>query len=300
MLMKFREKIRLEKQIEALKDKEVRLKPWQLKIKTVIYGTDTWPGKFFDVSLLILILLSIVVIMLESVKSLYALYASYFLVIEFVITGLFTIEYFLRIIALKKPFKYIFSFYGLVDLLAILPTYLSLIFTGTKPLTVIRALRFLRVFRILEMTPYLSGANTIMKAIYDSRYKIIVFIISMLTIVIILGSIMYSIESVEAGFTSIPRSVYWAIITITTVGYGDIAPMTPLGQAIASIIMLIGYSIIAVPTGIVSAEIVTQKHQKIRKFACHDCGATDQKKNASFCYSCGAKLDAEEQDKTRR
>jgi len=291
MLMKFKDKIRLEKQLEILKEREMRLKPWQLKIKTVIYGTDTWPGKFFDISLLVLILISIIVIMLESVKSLYALYSSYFLVIEYVITGLFTVEYFLRIISLKKPFKYIFSFYGLIDILAILPTYLSLIFTGTKPLAVIRALRFLRVFRILEMTPYLSGANTIVKAIYDSRYKIIVFIMSMLTIVIILGSIMFSIESPEAGFTSIPRSIYWAIITITTVGYGDIAPVTPLGQAIASFIMLIGYSIIAIPTGIVSAEIVSNQKDEIRKFACPSCGEEGHTIDAEYCKFCGHKFE---------
>jgi voltage-gated potassium channel len=289
-MIKFRDKIRLEKKMEQLKAKELRLATWQLKIKTVIHGTDTFLGKFFDISLLILILISILVIMLESVKPIYDLYSEFFIIIEFIITGLFTIEYILRIISLNRPLSYVFSFYGLIDLLSILPTYLSLIFTGAKPLTVIRALRFLRIFRILEMTPFLTGANVIIQAIYDSRYKIIVFVISMLTIVIILGAIMFSIETPEAGFTSIPRSIYWAIITITTVGYGDIAPMTALGQAIAAFIMLVGYSIIAVPTGIVSAEIVAHQKDKIKKFACPSCGKEGHDVDAEFCKFCGEKF----------
>lgn len=286
-MIKFRDKIRLEEKMERLKDKELRLSKWQLKIKAVIHETDTFFGKFFDISLLILILISILVIMLESVKPIYDLYAEFFIVFEFIITGLFTIEYILRIISLNKPLSYVFSFYGVIDLLSILPTYLSLIFTGAKPLTVIRALRFLRIFRILEMTPFLTGANVIIQAIYDSRYKIIVFVISMLTIVIILGAIMFSIETPEAGFTSIPRSIYWAIITITTVGYGDIAPMTALGQAIAAFIMLVGYSIIAVPTGVVSAEIVSGQKDKIRKYACPSCEKEGHSVDAEYCQFCG-------------
>lgn len=283
MPLKLRDKIRL----EQLKESEVKLKPWQLRIKTVIYGTDTWQGKLFDILLLIFILISIIVIMMESVVSLRLKYQYEFLVTEYVITGLFTIEYILRIISLNKPLKYVFSFYGVIDILSILPTYLSVIFTGTKPLTVIRAVRFLRIFRILEMSKFTLGANTIIKALYFSRHKIIVFIISMLTIVIVLGGIMYSIESYEAGFTSIPRSIYWAIITITTVGYGDIAPITPLGQALASFIMLIGYSIIAVPTGIVTAEVVKNDMDKIKKFSCPNCEKEGHTTDASFCKHCG-------------
>lgn len=280
------------KKIKALQDKSIELKPWQQRIKTVIYGTDTPAGKLFDVLLLILILLSILVIMLETVPSLYKGYAKKFLVVEFVITGLFTIEYILRIVSVKKPWKYIFSFYGIIDLLSILPTYLSFFIVGTKPLTVIRAIRFLRVFRILELTNYTKGANTIIRALYFSRHKIIVFIISMLTIVTILGAIMFSIETPEAGFTSIPRSIYWAIITITTVGYGDIAPATPLGQALASFIMLIGYSIIAVPTGIVTAEVMKQNtSQRFRLFSCPKCGTKNHLEDAKFCRVCGEKFD---------
>jgi len=276
--------------INKLKEKEVALKPWQQKIQEIIAGTDTRLGKLFDIWLLVIILISIVVIMLESVPSLQKVYATEFIAIEFAITGLFSIEYILRIISTKHPLKYIFSFLGLIDLLSILPTYLALFISGAKPLTVIRALRFLRIFRILELSNYTRGADTIIKALYTSRHKIIVFIISMLTIVIILGAIMFSIESPEAGFTSIPRSVYWAIITITTVGYGDIAPMTPAGQAIASFIMLVGYSILAVPTGIVSAEIVRGDKLKYKLLPCPKCAKTEHEIDAEFCKFCGESL----------
>ena len=278
------------KVINNLREKEVGLKPWQEKIQEVITGPETRMGKLFDIWLLIMILASIVVIMLESVPSIQKLYAHEFIVIEFTITGLFTIEYMLRIISTRHPLRYIFSFFGLIDLVSILPTYLTLFISGTKPLTVIRALRFLRIFRILELSNFTKGADTIIKALYESRHKIGVFIISMLTIVIILGAIMFSIESPESGFTSIPRSIYWAIITITTVGYGDIAPMTPTGQAVASIIMLIGYSIIAVPTGIVSAEIVRGDKLKYQLHACPKCSETGQELDAEFCKFCGEKL----------
>jgi voltage-gated potassium channel len=278
------------KTIDNLTKKEVQLRPWQQKIHEIITGTETRLGKLFDIWLLIIILISVIVIMLESISSVQKVYAEEFIIIEFVITGLFTIEYVLRIISTKQPLKYMFSFLGVVDLLSILPTYLGLFISGTKPLTVIRALRFLRIFRILELSNYTMGADTIIKALYGSRRKIIVFIMSMLTIVIILGAIMFSVESPEAGFTSIPRSIYWAIITITTVGYGDIAPITPLGQAIAAIIMLIGYSIIAVPTGIVSAEIVKRDKSRFKLHACSNCKRTEHETDAEFCKYCGEKL----------
>lgn len=276
--------------INSLKKKEVNLKPWQEKINEIIAGTETRLGRLFDIWLLVIILVSVVVIMLESVPSIQKHYAVEFIIIEFVVTGLFSIEYILRIISTKHPLKYMFSFLGVVDLLSILPTYLGLFISGAKPLTVIRALRFLRIFRILELSNFTKGADTIIKALYASRHKIIVFIISVLTIVIILGAIMFSVESPEAGFTSIPRSIYWAIITITTVGYGDIAPMTPAGQAIASFIMLIGYSIIAVPTGIVSAEIVKGDKSRFKLHACSNCKRTEHETDADFCKYCGQKL----------
>lgn len=276
--------------IDNLTKKEVQLRPWQQKIHEIITGTETRLGRLFDIWLLVIILVSVVVIMLESVPSIQKHYAVEFIIIEFVVTGLFSIEYILRIISTKHPLKYMFSFLGVVDLLSILPTYLGLFISGAKPLTVIRALRFLRIFRILELSNFTKGADTIIKALYASRHKIIVFIISVLTIVIILGAIMFSVESPEAGFTSIPRSIYWAIITITTVGYGDIAPMTPAGQAIASFIMLIGYSIIAVPTGIVSAEIVKGDKSRFKLHACSNCKRTEHETDADFCKYCGQKL----------
>lgn len=276
--------------IENIKEVELPLKPWQISIQRIIQKTDTPLGKLFDLFLLILILISMLAIMLESVDVYKQRFEYEFLVVEFTITGLFTIEYFLRIISEGKPIRYIFSFLGLIDLLSILPTYLSLFIAGTKPITVVRALRFLRLFRILELTNYTRGAETIITALIASRHKIIVFILSMLTIVIILGAIMFSLESKEAGFTSIPRSIYWAIITITTVGYGDIAPITPMGQALASFIMLIGYSIIAVPTGIVSAEIVRNDKYMFKLHACQSCEETGHAADAKFCKSCGNPL----------
>ena len=276
--------------LESLKEKQVELRPWQEKIQRVIQRTDTPAGRLFDILLLITILFSIIIIMLETVSFFKEKYETEFLIIEFVITGLFTVEYILRIISERKPIKYIFSFYGVIDLLSILPTYLSLFITGTKPFTVIRAVRFLRVFRILEMSNYTMGSKTLVLALYRSRHKIIVFIISMLTLVIILGAIMYTVESAEAGFTSIPRSIYWAIITITTVGYGDIAPVTSLGQLIASFIMLVGYSIIAVPTGIVSAEIVRDEKDDIKKYKCPSCQKEGHSKDAKFCKFCGSQF----------
>jgi len=279
-------KKRIDKSL-AFREKEFKLRPWQLKVQEIIYGTYTKAGKRFDILLLILILLSIVVVMLESVSYLNLKYRLTFIGIEWVITVLFTIEYILRIISLRKPLSYVFSFMGIVDLLSILPSYLSLLVDGTESLMLLRSIRFLRIFRILRLSRYMLGADILGDALKNSRHKIIVFLISMLTIVIILGGMMYVIEPAEAGFTSIPRSVYWAIITITTVGYGDISPVTPLGQALASFIMLFGYAIIAVPTGIVSSEFTVLRYEGIKSFECDNCGATDHEKSSNFCKNCG-------------
>ncbi|PKR81945.1 ion transporter [Brumimicrobium salinarum] len=279
-------KKRIDKSL-AFREKEFNLRPWQLKVQEVIYGTYTKTGKAFDIILLIIILLSVVVVMLESVSYLNLKYRLTFITIEWIVTGLFTIEYILRIVSLRKPLSYIFSFMGLVDLFSILPSYLSLMVDGTAALMILRSIRFLRIFRILRLSRYMLGADILGEALKNSRHKITVFLISMLTIVIILGGLMYVIEPSEAGFTSIPRSVYWAIITITTVGYGDIAPVTPLGQAVASFIMLFGYAIIAVPTGIVSSEFTNIKSEGMKAFECPNCGEKDHKKAAKFCRSCG-------------
>ncbi|HLV42067.1 MAG TPA: ion transporter [Brumimicrobium sp.] len=279
-------KKRIDKSL-SFREKEFKLRPWQLKVQEVIYGTYTRAGKTFDILLLIVILISIIVVMLESVSYLNLKYKLTFVSIEWVITGLFTIEYILRIVSLRKPLSYVFSFIGLVDLFSILPSYLSLLIDGTGSLMLLRSVRFLRVFRILRLSPYMLGTDILGDALKNSRHKIIVFLISMLTIVIILGGLMYIIEPSEAGFTSIPRSVYWAIITITTVGYGDIAPVTPFGQALASFIMLFGYAIIAVPTGIVSSEFTALRYEGLKTYECQNCGAKDHEKSASFCKNCG-------------
>ena len=282
-------KKRLDKTMK-FREKDFPLRPWQSKLQEIIHGTDTKRGRNFDVILLIVILISIVVVMLESVPYLNKQYSLTFWSIEWIVTALFTFEYILRIVSLKKPLTYVFSFMGVVDLLSLLPTYIGLFVEGTEALMVIRSIRFLRIFRILKLSRYMLGADILGEALKNSRHKIIVFLISILTIVIIMGGLMFVIEPNEAGFTSIPRSVYWAIITITTVGYGDIAPVTPIGQAIASLIMLFGYAIIAVPTGIVSSEMTAIKKDNIKPFECPNCGTTGHDKEARFCMECGTQF----------
>ena len=219
---------------------------WREKVHEIIYEADTPAGKLFDVILLIVILISILLVMLESVESIGSQYASLLNISEWVITILFTLEYIARIISVKKPKAYIFSFYGIIDLLSTIPKYLSLFILGSHSLIALRALRLLRVFRILKLTRFIGESANFGKALKRSRAKIAVFISFVIVLCIILGTIMYLIESdQDSGFTSIPRSVYWAIVTLTTVGYGDIAPITALGQLIASLIMILGYGIIA-------------------------------------------------------
>jgi voltage-gated potassium channel len=266
------------------------LRPWQKKMHEVIFEADTPAGKLFDVILLIAILLSILVVMLESVPKYNYQYHNFFAFIEWVLTALFTVEYLVRIISLKKPLKYILSFYGLVDLLSILPSYLGLIFTGTHSLTVIRSLRLLRVFRILKLGKYLKEAKTLSIALRNSKNKIVVFLGAVLTLVIILGTIMYLIESPEDGFTSIPRSIYWAIVTLTTVGYGDIYPSTDFGQFIASLVMITGYAIIAVPTGIVTNEMSKMNKASTNTQACQSCSKEGHDNDAKYCKYCGEEL----------
>lgn len=272
------------------RDKTVSQGPWQRKIEAVIEGTATRAGKRFDLVLLMVILLSIIVVMLESVRSLKEAYGPTFFTIEWVITGLFSLEYLLRILSARQPLRYIFSFLGLIDLLSLLPSYLGLLVEGTEALMVIRSVRFLRIFRVLKLSRYMLGADILGEALRNSRPKITVFLTSILTIVIIMGGLMYVIEPDDAGFNSIPRSIYWAIITITTVGYGDIAPVTPLGQGLAALIMLFGYAIIAVPTGIVSSEITALKKDHQKPQACPQCGETGHPKEARYCWQCGEEL----------
>ena len=279
---------------------------WRTKLHEIIYEADTPAGKLFDVVLLIAILASIILVMLESVSSFDEKHHSLLNIGEWIITILFTIEYVLRIITVNKPIKYITSFYGVIDLLSTIPKYLSLFFAGTHALVALRALRLLRIFRILKLARYLGASNQLASAIKASRAKISVFLFAVLIASVIFGTIMYMVEGADSGFTNIPKSVYWCIVTMTTVGFGDIAPVTPLGQFIAAIIMIMGYGIIAVPTGIVSAEytkasssgnkkVSNEEHEQLKTVVlnsqcCINCLAEKHQDDAIYCHKCGCKL----------
>lgn len=255
----------------------------------IIFEADSRAGKTFDVLLIICILASVVVVMLDSVAPLQARYGAVFLAVEWAFTILFTLEYLLRLYCVGKPWKYAFSFFGIVDVLSILPTYLSFFFPGTQYLLVIRTLRTIRIWRILKLAQYLHEWDYILHAMKASLRKIVVFLVVVVTLVSILGSVMYMIESEETGFTSIPRSVYWAIVTVTTVGYGDIAPQSDLGQMLAALAMILGYAIIAVPTGIVTVEL-GQARKSVSTQACPDCSKEGHDTDARFCKYCGHKI----------
>jgi len=264
---------------------------WRARLHEIIYESNTTAGKAFDVSLLILIIASIFIVMLDSINKWHLHYGHFFLTLEWIFTFLFTIEYLLRLISIKKPLSYIVSFLGIVDLLAIIPSYLSIFFVGAHSLLVFRALRLLRVFRIFKLTHFLSEMQFLGSAVKGSLRKITIFMFIVLSLVIILGSIMYMIEKGQNGFSSIPDSIYWAIVTITTVGYGDISPATPLGKFVASIIMLMGYGIIAVPTGIVTTEMALAAKKKEQKNeVCPRCGKGGHDADAKYCKNCGEAL----------
>lgn len=263
------------------------------KVKIIIYGTNTVLGRLFDLVLLGLILLSVLLVMMETVQGVNQKYHSELLICEWVITAFFTLEYILRIISIQKPVKYIFSFYGIIDLLAVLPMYLSLFFPGASILSVIRALRFFRLFKILHIPQISHQSIQLREALEASKEKILVFIYFVLIATVIIGSVMYVIEGKETGFTSIPASIYWTIVTLTTVGYGDISPGTPLGQFVASLVMILGYGIIAVPTGIVTAEFAKKNLQNntvSTKKTCQVCGSQLHFDNAKYCHECGTEL----------
>jgi voltage-gated potassium channel len=279
---------------------------WKAKLHEVIYEADTPAGKWFDLLLLVFILLSIVLVMLESVNSIDAKYHQILYFGEWCVTILFSIEYVLRIISVKKPFKYIFSFFGIIDFLSTVPMYFTFIFGGAPALVTLRALRLLRVFRILKLARYLGASNQLKDSIIASRVKILVFLFAVLVSSVVFGTIMYLVEGEANGFTNIPKSVYWCIVTLTTVGFGDIAPQTPLGQFITTIIMILGYGIIAVPTGIVSAEYVRSANKSnkdrdeglidedkivnLNSQSCSNCLTSTHKDGAEFCYKCGSRL----------
>lgn len=270
-------------------------KGWKGKLHEVIYEADTPLGKWFDIVLFVLIIVSVVLVMLESVKEFDVKYHKFLLTFEWVITIFFSIEYIARIISIKKPFKYIFSFYGIIDFISTIPLYISYFFVGSQVLLAVRALRLLRVFRILKLVQFLGEASQLTKALKASRAKIAVFIYTVLILSIIMGTVMYWVESDASGFTSIPRSIYWAIVTLTTVGYGDIAPQTALGQLIATMVMILGYGIIAVPTGIVTSEFTKQNLVEDEKVhlntqACPTCSKEGHRDEATHCFNCGSGL----------
>lgn len=260
------------------------------RLYRIIFETDTPAGKGFDLVLILVIFLSVLAVILESIPSFRGTYGRILDQTEWIITIIFTLEYLARLWTHPKPFRYIFSFYGIVDFLAIIPTYLDLIFTGAMGFAVIRGIRLLRIFRILKITRYSREGRIIVEALSASRYKILVFLFAVLMIVLIIGTLMYLVEGEDSGFTSIPAGIYWAITTLTTVGFGDITPTTGFGKFIASFVMIIGYGVIAVPTGIVTFEIATAVKSNRGKRVCKACGHSSHDADATYCKACGEKL----------
>jgi len=263
---------------------------FQQKIHIIIYGVNTFYGKLFNVALLGFIFLSVLLVMLESVQSLDSKYHTFLHVSEWVITIFFTVEYIFRVLSTKKPREYILSFYGLIDLIAVIPMYLSFFIPGSQVLVVVRALRLLRLFRILNLASFTGQESQLKLAIKASRKKITVFIYFVIIVSSLLGALMYLVERGENGFQSIPNSIYWVIVTLTTVGYGEITPVTALGKILASIIMVMGYGIIAVPTGIVTAEYTRSVIRNKQNKACPGCGQIEHAEQSIFCSHCGSKL----------
>lgn len=267
------------------------MKPWQYRLHSIIFESDTFYGKLFDIALLACILLSVIVVMIDSVPSYHAKYAGTFYAIEWVFTILFTIEYILRLFCIRKPMAYALSWMGIIDLSAIIPTYVSLLVAGTQYLLVLRALRLLRIFRIFKLWHFLDEGRFLLEALAKSVRKISIFMLFIIIIVVILGSCMYLIEGASNGFNSIPQSIYWAIVTITTVGYGDVSPATPLGKLFSCILMLCGYGIIAVPTGIVTSQMMSEWRNKyVSDRKCEQCGKVGHEKDAQYCKYCGSNL----------
>jgi len=268
--------------------------PWRRRVHEIVFEADTAAGKLFDVFLITAIVISVTVVMLDSVTTIHDRYGQELLVLEWAFTILFTVEYVVRLISVQNARRYVTSFFGVVDLLAILPTYLSVLMPGSQSLLVIRTLRLFRVFRVFKLASYVKEGDFLMAALRASRAKITVFVSSILSIAVVVGSVLYLIEGEASGFTSIPRAMYWAIVTMTTVGYGDIAPATTLGQVAAAGLMILGYAIIAVPTGIVSVELAKLNPlSKVSTQACLVCSREGHDRDASYCKYCGSALYAE-------
>ena len=268
----------------------LRRAPWRDRLYTVVFESDTRAGRIFDEVLLVAILLSVLAVMLESVPAIRATSGPALHAAEWTFTILFTVEYVLRLLSARRPGVYAFSFFGIIDVLAVLPTYVALVQPETQALLVIRAVRLLRVFRVLKLTRYVGEAQVLTTALRNARRKIIVFFGALLTMMLITGTTMYLIEGEESGFTSIPTAMYWSVVTMTTVGYGDIVPRTTLGKALAAFVMLLGYSILAVPTGIVSVEIAQAGRRAAAARVCGACGADGHDEDAVFCRRCAARL----------
>jgi voltage-gated potassium channel len=259
------------------------------RLHEIIFEADTPAGRAFDVALIWSILLSVAAVMLDTVAAIHVRYGGFLGGVEWFFTILFTIEYLLRLTSVGRPLKYATSFFGVVDLLAIVPTYVSVLVPGSQYLLVIRMLRVLRVFRVLKLVQFVSEANIMVQALRASSRRIIVFFFFVFTLIVIFGAIMYLVEGAQNGFTSIPRSMYWAIVTMTTVGFGDISPKTALGQSISALVMILGFSIIAVPTGIVASEM-TQAVSRMNTQACPQCASEGHATGAKYCKDCGAAL----------
>lgn len=264
--------------------------PWRRRLHEVVFEADTPAGRSFDLALLALILASVAVVLAESVPEWRAVHGPLFRRLEWGFTALFSLEYVLRLLAVARPARWMRSFFGVVDLAAVLPTYLALVVPGAQTLIVLRALRLLRVFRILKLAEFLAEAATLRAALIASRRKILVFLGAIVVLVVILGTALYLVEGEANGFVSIPRSVYWAIVTLTTVGYGDLAPQTALGRFVASLTMLLGYAILAVPTGIVTSELMAARGRPVTTQACPGCGVEGHDADARFCKHCGDPL----------
>ncbi len=263
---------------------------WRQRLHTVIFEADTPAGRAFDAALIVCIVASVVVVVIESLGTVGARWRRELFVAEMAFTILFTLEYVLRLVAVRRPLVYARSFYGVIDVLAVLPTWLALVFPGAHYFLTIRVLRLLRIFRILKLTEYLTEAGVITGALRASRRKIFVFLFAVLALVVVIGALIYMVEGPEHGFDSIPTSMYWTIVTLTTVGYGDLSPKTPLGKLLASAVMIIGYAIIAVPTGIVTSELTAARGRGHSRQACPACGREGHDDDARHCKYCGAAL----------
>ena len=276
--------------MQSIKD---RMESLRHKLYAIIFQSNTRAGRAFDIVLIICILASSTIVIFDSVAEINQRHGRQLLLAEWFFTSLFTLEYGLRIFCTHRPFKYIFSFYGLIDLLAILPSYVSLLIPGTHYLQVIRILRILRIFRILKMTQFVIQSNLLLNALWASRHKILIFLFAISTLLVVFGSAMYLIEGPDNGFTNIPTCIYWAVVTLTTVGFGDITPKTDLGRAVSALVMIIGYAIIAVPTGIFSAELnqeIKRQHNNDEKRVCRRCGKRGHEAEANYCMVCGQSL----------